>query len=193
MTSYEPWIGEDTTGGDGTDCRARWGPGWPACGATATIHILSESAIDGVVCLKTCEAHAPMARAAGVYVDEHSPSFPGCRCIPPAPASQPKLGGWVQSTRECRECPDVPAQSPDAQIPAERPRYGRPPFDPSWEARITQGRPASAYAADGLTHFLRAGDGAGRAVPLCAAPGERRLSRNWRVVSCPTCRLTEIP
>lgn len=193
MTTYEPWIGEETIG-PGTDCRSRWAPGWPPCGAPATIHIMSESAIDGVVCLRMCETHAPAARAAGVHLDEHSPSFPGCRCNvsrPAAPSNDPRDLPYQPDTRLTLDCSRPPGYAPPP-ISAERPRYGRPPYDPNWEARITQGRPASLHAPDGLTHFLRAGDG-DRSVPLCAAPGERRLSRNWRVISCPDCRATEIP
>lgn len=174
--THEPWIGSDASA-SGMGCRQRWGPGWPPCGALVTIHVLSESAIDGVVCLQVCEPHARTAREAGVYVDEHSPSFPGCRCRPTV-------------KRPDTDVRDLPYR------PEERLRLVvRAPYDPDLERRMRESHRITPLSLDGLTHYLngdnRALCGAGR---YLAGDAQQSIicSANWRIVSCPTCRTTEI-
>lgn len=192
--TYEPWIGDDPTG---SGCRVHWAPGWPACGEPVTLHVMSESAIDGVVCLPTCERHARHARDAGVYVDEHSPSYPGCRCTPRAVEA-------AQSTRS------GPASGLGSIIPGSEidvPRLPgavisvrvRPPYDPDLERRLRESRHVIPYARDGLTHYWVDREGlpsalCGVDVPLpVGSENPYVVSRNWRIVSCPTCRVTETP
>ncbi|MFC0626149.1 hypothetical protein [Kribbella deserti] len=74
MTS-EPWIGDAATNDHG-GCRYALNEFAAAedirrCGAPATVHIMSESAMHGLVSLASCEKHADIARAAGAYVGEH--------------------------------------------------------------------------------------------------------------------------
>lgn len=175
MTTHEPWIGSDASG-TGTGCRQRWGPGWPPCGAPVTIHVLSESAIDGVVCLQVCEPHAQTAREAGIYTGEHSPSYPGCRCRPTAKKPDTVIGS-------------LPYR------PEERLRLTpRPPHDPDLERRTRASLGVPSLAGDGYTHYStrRAGTsdealcGAGRHLTA-----DYVLSPNWRIVSCPACRTAE--
>jgi hypothetical protein len=66
----EPWIGDENLEMPG-QCTFATEPGQPRCGAPATLHIASESAIYGAVSLTTCDEHAPIARAAGPYLGEH--------------------------------------------------------------------------------------------------------------------------
>jgi hypothetical protein len=76
----EPWIGDEST--DSPDgCHYSDKPGVPRCGAVATVHILSESAITGLLALSACDRHAPIARAAGPYLGEHAFGA-GCMAIP---------------------------------------------------------------------------------------------------------------
>jgi hypothetical protein len=67
----EPWIGDE---GDRPGlCEYRGlDYGGEKCGDRATVHVLSESAMYGVVSLPTCDRHAPVAREAGVYKGEHA-------------------------------------------------------------------------------------------------------------------------
>lgn len=173
MSTYEPWIGPPATG---SGCRARWSPGWPACGAPVTIHVLSESAIDGVINIPVCEAHAPSARVAGVYTGEHSPSFPGCVCRDTAPEPPPDT-------------------QPHTHRPEERLRLTvRAPYDQDLERRMRESRGFIPLSLDGLTHYLngdnRALCGAGRYLSPDAQQSVI-CSANWRIVSCPTCRTVE--
>ena len=69
MTS-EPWIGDENTGDPGI-CTYAFDEGSPHCGESATVHVLSESAIHGLVALPTCDRHASIARSAGPYLGEH--------------------------------------------------------------------------------------------------------------------------
>lgn len=43
----------------------------PACGEPATVHILTVATGWGRVALASCDRHAPIARAAGLYEAEH--------------------------------------------------------------------------------------------------------------------------
>lgn len=58
------------------DCRAvclySFAPGHPRCANTATVHVLIDDAHYGPVSLPTCDEHASVARASGVYVLEHA-------------------------------------------------------------------------------------------------------------------------
>lgn len=72
----EPWIGDESTGLDGT-CTYAPKPGDEKCGSPATRHLMSESAIYGLVSLPTCDLHAPVARAASPWLGEH-PYAPDC-------------------------------------------------------------------------------------------------------------------
>jgi len=69
--SGEPWIGDKSTQSSDS-CHYSDGPGSPHCGLAATVHILSESAITGLLGLVACDRHASTARAAGPYLGEHA-------------------------------------------------------------------------------------------------------------------------
>lgn len=79
MTGQEPWIGDPVVD-DGNHCGFGSGPlgEGPKCTNTPTLHLLSESAIHGMVALSTCDQHASIARAAGTLNDEH-PYGPDCQ------------------------------------------------------------------------------------------------------------------
>ena len=94
--NHEPWIG-DATADDAGTCSFNSGAlgEGPRCSEQPTLHVKTESAMHGVVALPTCDRHAPIARAAGLLLDEH-PYGPGCRgqtsfwtangiCLPVAP------------------------------------------------------------------------------------------------------------
>jgi hypothetical protein len=66
----EPWIGDENTDRPGI-CTFAPRPGDEGCGAPATRHIMSESAIYGLVALPTCDVHAQLARTAGPWIGEH--------------------------------------------------------------------------------------------------------------------------
>jgi len=100
--STDPWIGDRAADSPGTCCFAV-APGQPRCDQAATIHILSESAIHRLVALATCDRHAPIGRAAGATIAEHS-FGPGCA------ASRPS---WRDD-----HCEPAPEGKPD-QMPAE--------------------------------------------------------------------------
>lgn len=76
--NVEPWIGDATTEA-GDECNFSAGAlgDGPKCQQRATRHVLSESAMHGLVALTTCDVHAPIARSAGVLNDEHAYG-PGC-------------------------------------------------------------------------------------------------------------------
>lgn len=74
--SRDPWIGDEVANDDGS---CRFGLDEFAteqdaklCGQPAAVHVLSESAVHGVVALSTCARHAVIARAAGVFLGEHA-------------------------------------------------------------------------------------------------------------------------
>jgi hypothetical protein len=67
----EPWIGDVNTDRPGM-CTYAPQPGDERCGAPATRHIMSESAIYGLVALPACDTHAPLARAAGPFLGDHA-------------------------------------------------------------------------------------------------------------------------
>lgn len=80
--SDDPWIGDATTKETSGCGFGGSGPGdGPKCTDPATVHVMSESAIHGVVSLSACDRHAPIARAAGPLIDEH-PFGPGCDSQP---------------------------------------------------------------------------------------------------------------
>jgi hypothetical protein len=66
----EPWIGDENTDAPG-QCTYASKPGQPQCGAPATLHVMSESAIYGAVALVACDVHASIARDAGPFLGEH--------------------------------------------------------------------------------------------------------------------------
>jgi hypothetical protein len=72
----EPWIGDENADDPGI-CTYSPAPERPVCGLPATVHVLTESAIHGVVGLASCDEHMFTARAAGPYISEH-PYGPGC-------------------------------------------------------------------------------------------------------------------
>lgn len=69
-----PSVGAPTVAGQG--CAYSHGvvptPEDPACGAPAAVHLLCDAPGWGVVGLDSCVVHAPIARRAGVLLDEHS-------------------------------------------------------------------------------------------------------------------------
>lgn len=181
----EPWIGGPA---DSEGCRLRWHIDGPACGAPVTLHVVCESAMYGVTYLPTCERHAPVAREAGIYLREHSPSFPGCDCRQ-ITKPQPLAEGV-----EIRSLPFRPEER--ITLAVRRPRHlERPPYDPDLERRM-RASGDTYWSADGITHYLngdnRALCGAGK---YLAASDQHKIvcSFNWRIVSCPTCRATETP
>ena len=78
--SSEPWIGDEMADHPGRCIYSldEFDPNSSVCGAPATVHVCSESAMYGEVSLSTCDRHAPIARAAGRLVGEH-PFGDGCR------------------------------------------------------------------------------------------------------------------
>lgn len=75
--SKDPWIGDPSDAPDGT-CVFALEPGDPHCGQPASVHILAESAIYGLVGLVACDVHAPVARNTGGPVIGEHPYGPGC-------------------------------------------------------------------------------------------------------------------
>lgn len=61
-------------------------PGEPQCSAPATLHVAVDSDAYGIVSLAACTTHAPTARAAGRYLEEHAfegyCGLPGTRWSP---------------------------------------------------------------------------------------------------------------
>lgn len=53
-------------------CQYSHQPGAPECTNEATVHVATEDAHYGFVCLASCNEHAPIARASGRYVMEHT-------------------------------------------------------------------------------------------------------------------------
>lgn len=182
------WIGQAATS---AGCRFRHDIAGRPCGAPVTLHVMSESAIHGGRCLPTCEPHAPAARAAGVYVDEHSPSWPGCACKPDTDEPEAIL------SVDPADLPRSPAER--LKLDCSRPQdvAHRPAYDPDLDRTLREGGRAVPYSLDGFTHYPSTRDGVTR--PLCGAgkylnipPGTSYVtSLNWRIVSCPTCRTTE--
>lgn len=186
------WIGQSATG---AGCRFRHDIDGRPCGAPVTLHVMSESAIHGGRCLPTCEPHAPAARAAGVYLDEHSPSWPDCACKPAVDQPEAILSADPDDIR------GFPVRPQDRiKLDVDRPSYlDRPPYDPDLERRIREANRITPYAVDGFTHYPT--DRGGVLRPICGAGkylsvpalSQYVTSRNWRIVSCPTCRTTETP
>lgn len=183
----EPWIGGPA---DSTGCRLRWHIEGPACGAPVTLHVVCESAMYGVTYLPTCERHAPVAREAGIYLREHSPSFPGCDCrqiAKPQPLATEPLEPFDVTLG--------PTTHPKARYVSD-PGATRPRYDADLDRRMREDNRVTLGAVDGLTHYLngdnRALCGAGKYL-LPSAHYQIVCSANWRIVSCPTCRTTETP
>jgi hypothetical protein len=182
------WIGQAAPSGG---CRFRWDVNGRPCGAPVTLHVMSESAIHGGRCLPTCEPHAPAARAAGVYVDEHSPSWPGCGCTPDTDEPEAILSVDPDDIR------DLPVRPEERlKLDCSRPPVlgQRPAYDPDLERRMRDSGRLTLRSVDGLTHYLngdnRALCGAGKYLSD-SAQYQIVCSANWRIVSCPTCRTTE--
>lgn len=95
----EPWIGDATEEGE-SGCGFNAGAlgDGPRCGGPVVMHILSESAMYGLVTVSPCAEHLAIARAAGVWMDEHGYG-PGCEgeetlwtgpvCVPVPPGNEP--------------------------------------------------------------------------------------------------------
>lgn len=192
--AYEPWIGDLSTG---PGCRLRWGVDGPICGAPVTLHVLTESAARGKTSLSTCETHASVARAAGVWLGEHSPSFPGCDCapIPGAPSIEPLALVHAAGHPVPVILSHDGVTNADADVFTQPSSiHARPPYDPALKA-VVSSRPG-VHFSDGDTHYAVTLDG--QAEPLCgysSDPGDAAtaVTRNWRLVSCPICRWTETP
>lgn len=172
-------------------CSYRWAEDVPRCGAPVTLHVQAESAIYGGVCLDACEPHAPQARTVGVYLDEHSPSFPGCRCTLVHDQPRPQFGVDDDAALPFR---------PEARVDLRVDRPGhRAPYNAELDRHLRRSLGISAVAGDGYTHYPAPSDGEARSAPLCGAGkyfsravrDQYVLSPNWSAVSCPTCRRTE--
>lgn len=81
MTNLDPWIGEAVSVAV-AECgfaAGALGEG-PKCTHPPTTHLMSESAMHGIVSLSACDSHARIARLAGVLMGEH-PYGPGCVAV----------------------------------------------------------------------------------------------------------------
>jgi hypothetical protein len=163
-------------------CSFRWAENAPRCGAPVTLHVLTESAIYGKGSVGTCEPHASIARAVGVYLGEHSPSFPDCRCTPVHDQERPQLAAD----------PDDVHRDPLDGVPdyvKDRLRYSdRVPFDLVFARRALSQVRAAPDPSTVSIHYRVPRDGVEG--PLCGAPGSGVLAGHWRAVSCPACRTT---
>lgn len=163
-------------------CSFRWAENAPRCGAPVTLHVLTESAIYGKGSVGTCEPHASIARAVGVYIGEHSPSFPDCRCTPVHDQERPQLAAD----------PDDAHRDPLDGVPGsvkDRLRYSdRVPFDPVFAHRALSQLRAAPDPSRVSIHYRVPRDGQDGA--LCGAPASGILAGLWRAVSCRTCRVT---
>jgi hypothetical protein len=70
-TSARPWVGAPSDEHRAV-CVYADEPGSPYCHKPATRHIRVEDATYGEVALASCDTHAPIARASGRFVEEHT-------------------------------------------------------------------------------------------------------------------------
>lgn len=66
-----PWVGEPSDEYRAV-CVYSDRPGAPYCHEPATLHVRVEDGHYGCVALAACDAHVPIARASGRFIEEHA-------------------------------------------------------------------------------------------------------------------------